>query len=158
MKILKIFFALSMILQTINANEILKILSASPFGFKDIIDGLNDEEKQTIEGILKYPEGSGPFPVVVGLAGSNNWSEHHLDYMKLYRDAGIATLELQSFASRGIISTVGSQISVTTAMMILDAYRSLEALSKNPKINVKRAAITGWSLGCLLYTSDAADE
>ena len=147
MKILKIFFALSIVLQIVYANEILKIQSANPFGFKNIIDGLDDEKKQTVEGVLKYPQGNGPFPIVVGLAGSNNWSEHHLDYMELYRDAGIATLELQSFASRGVTSTVGSQISVTTAMMILDAYRSLEALSKNPKIDVNRAAITGWSLG-----------
>ena len=45
MKILKIFFALSMVLQTIDANEILKIQSANPFGFKNIIDGLDDEKK-----------------------------------------------------------------------------------------------------------------
>ena len=43
MKIIKIFFALSMVLQTIDANEILKIQSANPFGFKNIIDGLDDE-------------------------------------------------------------------------------------------------------------------
>ena len=92
MKILKIFFALSIVLQIVCANEILKIQSANPFGFKNIIDGLDNEEKQTVEGVLKYPQGNGPFPVVIGLAGSNNWSEHHLDYMESYRDAGIATL------------------------------------------------------------------
>ena len=48
MKILKIFFALSIVLQIVYANEILKIQSANPFGFRNIIDGLDDEEKQTV--------------------------------------------------------------------------------------------------------------
>ena len=65
----------------------------------------------------------------------------------MYQEMGIATFELQSFSSRGVKSTVGSQIEVTTAMMILDAYKALEALSNNSQIDVKKAAITGWSLG-----------
>ena len=39
-----------------------------------------------------------------------------------------STLEIQSFSSRGIKSTVGSQVEVTTATMILDAYK--EAIKK----------------------------
>jgi len=31
--------------------------------------------------------------------------------------------------------------------MILDSYKALEVLSKHPKINSKKIAITGWSLG-----------
>ena len=33
------------------------------------------------------------------------------------------------------------------AAMVLDAYRALEALSKHPRIDANRIAITGWSLG-----------
>ena len=39
------------------------------------------------------------------------------------------------------------QVEVTTAMMILDAYRALEKLSKHPNIDKERVSITGWSLG-----------
>ena len=53
-------------------------------------------------------------------------------YMEMYRKMGIATFELQSFSSRGIKSTVGSQIEVTTAMMVLDAYRAFEQLAQHP--------------------------
>ena len=60
---------------------------------------------------------------------------------------GIATFELQSFSSRGVKSTVGSQVNVTTAMMILDAYKALEVLANHPKIIKDKVAITGWSLG-----------
>ena len=51
----------------------------------------------------------------------------------MFREIGFATFELQSFNSRNVKSTVGEQISVTTAMMILDAYRALDALESDPE-------------------------
>ena len=65
----------------------------------------------------------------------------------MYQNAGFATFELKSFKSRDIESTVGSQVEVTTAMMILDAYRALEKLSEHPNIDKNKVSITGWSLG-----------
>ena len=44
-------------------------------------------------------------------------------------------------------STVGTQVEVTTASMILDAYRAFEKLSEHPKIDNDKVSITGWSLG-----------
>ena len=49
--------------------------------------------------------------------------------------------------SRNIKSTVGSQDEVTTAAIILDAYRALEVLANHPKIDKNKVSITGWSLG-----------
>ena len=60
---------------------------------------------------------------------------------------GIATFELKSFESRDITSTVGTQVDVTTAMLILDSYNALDVLSKHPRIDKNNIAITGWSLG-----------
>ena len=65
----------------------------------------------------------------------------------MFREIGFATFELQSFNSRNVKSTVGEQISVTTAMMILDAYRALDALASDARIDIGKVAITGWSLG-----------
>ena len=121
--------------------------SASPFSFKDIITNLENLEKIEVSGLLKLPEGNGPFPLIIGVAGSLDWGEHHLEYLDMYRSMGIATFELQSFSSRGIKSTVGSQVNVTTAMMVLDAYKALEVLTEHPKIIEEKVAITGWSLG-----------
>ena len=86
----------------------------------------------------------------------------------MYQENGFATFELNSFQSRNIVSTVGSQVEITTATMILDAYKAFEKLAKHPNIDVEKVSITGWSLGgavtlfsawkpvkeaCLLYTS-----
>ena len=121
--------------------------SASPFSFKDIITNLENLDKTEVSGLLKLPKGEGPFPLIIGVAGSLDWGEHHLEYLDMYRSMGIATFELQSFSSRGIKSTVGSQVNVTTAMMVLDAYKALENLTEHPMINKEKVAITGWSLG-----------
>jgi len=101
--------------------------SANPYSFNDIITDLENQEKQTVFGKLTIPFDSisqnKKFPLVIGVAGSFGWSDHHYDYLKMYQEMGIATFELNSFKSRNITSTVGSQIEITMAAMILDAYR-----------------------------------
>ena len=47
---------------------------------------------------------------------------------------GIATLMLESFSSRNVTSTVGTQNTVTTAMIVLDSYKALEKISENKKL------------------------
>mgnify|MGYP001160869974 FL=1 len=140
--IIFIFFATILLSQ-----EKITFKSASPFSLKDIITNLEKLEETEVSGLLKLPVGQGPFPLIIGVAGSLDWGEHHLEYMDMYRSMGIATFELQSFSSRGVKSTVGSQVNVTTAMMILDAYKALEVLANHPKIIKDKVAITGWSLG-----------
>ena len=111
---------------------------------------LNTQEEQLVYGILQMPdnwEDGQVCPLVIAAAGSNGWSDHHYEYLEIYRQNGIATFELCSFQSRGIESTVGSQVEVTTAMMILDAYKAFEVLAKKPMINQNKIGITGWSLG-----------
>ena len=83
----------------------------------------------------------------MGVNGSKNWADHHLEYLSVYRQMGFATFEIQSFNSRKVSSTVGEQVSVTTAMIILDAYKALEVLSQDRRIDINNIAITGWSLG-----------
>ena len=124
--------------------------SANPFSFKDIITDLHNQQHHNVYGILRMPDNflkTEKYPLVIAVAGSNGWSDHHYEYLKMYRANGIATFELCSFKSRGIESTVGTQTEVTTAMMILDSYRALDTLAQHPNIKPERIAITGWSLG-----------
>ena len=124
--------------------------SANPFAMSDVINDLNNQEKQEIYGILTLPTDSlsnRKYPLIIGVAGSLAWRDHHYEYLDMYQQAGFATFELKSFKSRDVESTVGSQVEVTTAMMILDAYRALEKLSQHPNIDKERVSITGWSLG-----------
>ena len=129
------------------SQEVISFKSSSPFGFRDVITNLENLQDQEIEALLKLPKGKGPFPLIIGVAGSLDWGPHHLEYLQMFRESRIATLELQSFSSRGVKSTVGSQVEVTTATMVLDAYRALDKISTHPDIDKDRVAIMGWSLG-----------
>ena len=125
--------------------------SANPFSLSDIILNLNAQEKQTVFGQLSIPMDSlhpdKKYPLIIGVAGSLGWRKHHLEYMEMYQQNGFATFELNSFKSRDITSTVGSQDEVTIAAIILDAYRALEKLAEHPNIDKEKVSITGWSLG-----------
>ena len=129
--------------------EWIEFKSANPFSFYHIITDLDHQPVQDTYGILRFPDNSQQetFPLVIGVNGSKNWADHHLEYLAIYRDMGFATFEPQSFNSRQVSSTVGDQISVTMAMMILDVYRALEILSRDDRIDENNIAITGWSLG-----------
>ena len=124
--------------------------SSNPFAMSDVINNLNNLKPQLVFGKLTLPKNTTntqKVPLVIGVAGSLGWRKHHYDYMKMYQENGYATFELNSFKSRNISSTVGSQIEVTTAAMILDAYRAFEELIKHPNIDSNRVSIIGWSLG-----------
>ena len=130
--------------------EVVTFKSANPFSFQEIIMNLDNEPVQDVSGILTLPEDFDPnikYPLIIGVAGSLNWGTHHLKYLKMFQEMGFATFQLQSFDSRDIQSTVGTQTEVTTAMVILDSYRALEKLNTHPNIDTNRAGITGWSLG-----------
>ena len=131
--------------------ELLSFESANPFSLNDIIDNLENQEKQTVYGKLMIPIDTNnlekEYPLIIGVAGSLGWADHHYEYLKMYREMGIATFELNSFKSREVSSTVGSQVEVTTASMILDSYKAFEKLSKHPMIDKEKISITGWSLG-----------
>ena len=131
--------------------ELIHFKSANPFSLSDIINDLENQEKQNVFGKLTIPVDSinpkKKYPLIIGVAGSMGWRKHHLDYIKMYQEEGYATFELNSFKSRGITSTVGAQNQVTVAAIILDSYRALEKLAEHSNIDKDKVAITGWSLG-----------
>ena len=149
---MRIFLILFLFTITLSAQIKQKVFfeSANPFAMSDVINDLDNQEKQEVYGILTLPNDSvsdQKYPLIIGVAGSLAWRDHHYEYLDMYQKAGFATFELKSFKSRDIESTVGSQVEVTTAMMILDAYRALEKLSEHPSIDKNKVSITGWSLG-----------
>ena len=137
----------------VNAQKTEKIVfnSANPFALSDIITDLENQQKQEVFGKLTFPHDSldkeEKYPLIIGVAGSLGWREHHYEYMEMYQESGFATFELNSFKSRDILSTVGSQVEVTTAAIILDAYSAFAELANHPNIDKNRVSITGWSLG-----------
>ena len=97
--------------------EKISFQSANPFSFNDVITNLENQERQEVYGNLVIPDDTlnlqKKYPLIIGVAGSLGWGEHHYKYLKMYQEMGIATFELNSFKSRGIKSTVGSQTEVT---------------------------------------------
>ena len=151
---MRFYFILSLLIFiNSHAQKTEKIIfqSANPFALSDIINNLDNQTEQEVYGKLTIPKDSinsdKKYPLVIGVAGSLGWREHHYEYMKMYQQSGFATFELNSFKSRNISSTVGSQVEVTTASIILDAYKAFEKLSKHPNIDKNKVSITGWSLG-----------
>ena len=145
-----IYFICFFLIASLFSNEKkIEFESANPFSFEDIILYLDDQEIQKVYGTLKFPENKNKdkYPLIIGVAGSLGWKDHHHDFLQMYRDMGIATFQLKSFESRGVKSTVGSQTEVTIAAIVLDSYRALDELAKNPKIDADKVGITGWSLG-----------
>ena len=150
MKKLLMILTCSLLMAQESKNETIVFESANPFSFEEVITDLDNQETQTVTGILGFPAdfaAEKKYPLIIGVAGSLNWGPHHLKYLEMYRSLGFATFQLQSFDSRDVQSTVGSQVEVTSAMMILDSYLALETLSTHPNIDINKAGITGWSLG-----------
>ena len=130
--------------------EIIVFDSKNPFSFNDLLFRYKYIKNQKVYAILTIPEkynSKNKLPVVLGVAGSKGWSEHHYGYMDRYLNAGFATVTLHSFSSRNVSSTVGEQVSATTAMLVHDSYKTLEILSNDKRLDANNIGITGWSLG-----------
>ena len=127
--------------------EIIVFESKNPFNFYDVFHKMENITDQQVYGILTKPDAVGIFPVIIGVAGSAGWGEHHYGYLERYLEMDFAVFSLHSFKSRNVESTVGEQLTVTIPMMIYDAFMALQKLSKDKNIDAYRAGITGWSLG-----------
>ena len=125
--------------------ERLVVESRSPFEIHHILTGLEDTSETEVEVDLYLPEGEGPFGCVIALHGSIGWADHHQDHVDGWIEAGLAVCKVHSFTSRSIDSTVDDQLSVTHAMMLVDAFRTRAVLEQDSRIG--KIGIAGWSLG-----------
>jgi len=99
---------------------------------------------------LRLPVGTtAKFPAVILVHGSGGigaamdmWI-HHLN------QAGIATLVVDSFSGRGIVSTVQDQTQLGSLAMMVDAYKALELISTHPRIDAKHIYVMGFSKGAV---------
>ena len=124
-------------------------LSSSPFEMHHILCKMESTPQHPVFGHLMLPNETSetPFPCVVSCHGSRGWVEHQHTHMNNWLEAGIAVFRIHSSDSRNVVSTVESQMMVTHAMMLSDAFEALKLLSTHPLIDSDRIAISGWSLG-----------
>ena len=131
--------------------EKIEYSSKNILGFENLFgDGLNSQENVKIFGVLHFPDNYDSlkqYPAIVASHGSSNWRAHHLRYLEQMRQAGFIVLAMHPFDSRGVDSTVGNQINVTSETVIYDMAMSLNLLWDDSRINNKKIYAAGWSLG-----------
>ena len=126
-----------------------------PNEFMSLKDGSYKKSPVKIDALIVYPKkGEGPFPILVynhssGGAHlfSNKWFKFNRQTAKILLKKGIAVMFVDNFNGRNVISAGADQAQVSTYSFYIDAFMTLEYLSKNPKINIKKVGITGWSRG-----------
>ena len=131
--------------------ERIEYASKNILGFENLFgDGLELQEDQEVFGILHFPDNydsSKQYPAIVASHGSSNWRAHHLKYLEQMRQADFIVFAMHPFDSRGVDSTVGNQINVTSETVIHDMAMSLNLLWDDPRINNQKIYAAGWSLG-----------
>ena len=134
--------------------EIVKIQSYQAANYKAIKEGWYKKKPIEVEALLTFPAGEGPFPVLLLVHSSGGAKEFTEDYLEFMRDQqepllkmGIATMYLDNFSARGAKNTYKDQSKISIWSTYIDAFMSLEYLSKNPKINKTKIGISGMSRG-----------
>jgi len=150
---------LKILLKSFKGGELVKIPSynSGPFPneFMSIKDGSYKNSPVEIDALIAYPKkGEGPFPVLVlnhASGGpkqfSSKWFKFDKQMAMQLRKKGITVMFIDNFSSRDAANVGADQSQVSTYSFYIDAFMTLEYLSKDPKINVKKVGITGWSRG-----------
>jgi dienelactone hydrolase len=123
---------------------------SSTFGdFRQLLARKTATATVTVRANLSFPEETKDrYPTVVivhTIAGYRQANEGHV--AAELRKSGFATLTYDSFASRG---TTGSAMSGSPGYIpagVTDAYAALRQLSSEPRIDVDRIAVLGFSFG-----------
>jgi dienelactone hydrolase len=98
-------------------------------------------------GELRFPaKAKGRVPAVIILPGGNGLTRSEERWAEEIDSIGAAAFLLDSFSGRRIDpDKAQSEVGVLT--MLVDAYRALGVLAKNPRIDPDRIAVMGFSMG-----------
>ena len=112
------------------------------------LNGVKEGQPATIAGELRLPRRTTErIPAVVLLHGSGGLSGSHDLWAQELVGMGIAVFLVDSFTGRGIVSVSASQESLGRLAMMIDAYRALELLAPDSRIDSDRIALLGFSRG-----------
>jgi dienelactone hydrolase len=102
----------------------------------------------TIAAQLRFPQGaSGRLPVVMLQHGSGGLNAGHELWSKHFNEMGVASVLVDSFSGRGLTRVSTNQALLGRFNMILDAYRVLDVIANDARIDPTRIAIMGFSRG-----------
>jgi len=137
--------------------ELIKIQSYYADDYLEIKEGRYKDRPVKVDALIHYPKGEGPFPVLIIAHSSGGPSDFMDEWYKYYRKQlkpllkmGIAVMYLDNFSGRSVINTYANQQQATHWSTYIDAFMALEHLSKDPKINIKKVGISGYSRGGMI--------
>lgn len=112
-----------------------------------------------LAGELRLPPGAAErVPAVVLVHGSGGISGSADLWARELNSVGIAAFILDSFAGRGIVSTVADQTQLNSLAMMVDAFRALDMLAAHPRIRADGIAAMGFSKGAVASVYSAMDR
>src|SRR5581483_7919849 len=109
-----------------------------------------------LAGVLRVPvSGTGRRPAIVLLHGSAGVAESTERWARELTSIGAATFLLDCFSGRGITSSAADQSQLDALAMMVDAYRVLGILARDPRLDPERIAAMGFSKGAVaaVYSS-----
>jgi dienelactone hydrolase len=135
--------------QTPSRIEVIPIRSVTLTG-DEFLRGNAQGREALLAGELRLPAGAAAkVPAVVLVHGSGGISGSLDLWARDLNAAGLAVFVLDSFAGRGITSTVADQTQLHSLAMAVDAYRALDALARHPRVRADRIAVMGFSKGAV---------
>jgi len=140
----------------------LHVLETMTLSDEQFLTGSTEGTRVSISAALRLPKAdvlprtdADRQPAMVLMHGSGGIQATEDRWARELNDIGIATLTVDSFTGRGILYTAADQSQLGNLATIVDAYRALELLAKNPFIDSKRIGVMGFSRGgrAALYAS-----
>jgi dienelactone hydrolase len=135
----------------------LRPLESMTLTTQQFLTGEKNGKPAILAGELRIPKpGSDRLPAVILVHGSGGLSASQDRWAQELNSIGVATLILDVFSGRGIISTVNDQSQLDSLAMLVDTYRALASLAAHPRIDPNRIAVMGFSKGAVpaIYTSN----
>jgi dienelactone hydrolase len=122
---------------------------------KEFLTGGQGGTPARIGAELRLPAGASRVPAAILLHGSAGIGANVDRWAAELNEMGVGAFLVDSFTGRGIVQTITDQSLLGSLAMILDAYRALDLLSRNPGIDASRVALMGFSKGgfAALYAS-----
>ena len=124
------------------------IPSASPTNYHQLVTAPDQMPRTVIDGKLFRPtDARPPYATVLVVPGSLGVAPSHVRHAESLCDLGFATCILDSFAARGVTSTVANQSQFSFAASACDVLAAYRVLAAMDDIDAERVGAQGHSRG-----------